>query len=128
MRNLDKYIIEKLQLNKDIKVEGSIMELAQDENYISTLNSKNILRIPFAKNYSEEIRDKEKMTEYKNKGSKPERLVNSIKDYAKLLRRFKIAINMKWYDCVEVFGNAIIERGYASKEAVCIYIHNTYEF
>lgn len=127
MRNLSKYIIEKLQLNKSITVESSIMELAQDEQWVKDNCKSGSISIPYV-NAGEDRRDWDKMNEYKHKGSKPQRLVNSIKDRDKLLRRFRIACQMKWYECVEAFGDAIIERGYYKKEQVILFIHNTYKF
>ena len=51
------------------------------------------------------------MRDYHTRHSKPERLVNSIKDNEKLVRRFAVAVNMKWDEAIDEFGKALADRG-----------------
>lgn len=54
--------------------------------------------------------DIDKMIDYYNKQSKPERLVKSISDQRKLIARWAVAIMMEWYECADVFENEIRTR------------------
>jgi len=125
MNNLTQYIIEKLHLNKNTDTKD-LLDKALDEEYIknipsitkTTMNRRGIMTEPS---------DWPKMQGYYKKGSKPERLVNSIKDDHKLLRRFATAIDMKWDDAVNVFGHAIIDRNIWNKDEVILYISKRYK-
>lgn len=63
-----------------------------------------------------------KMEGYKKKGSKPERLVSSIKDKEKLINRWNAAIDLDWKEAEEVFRQAIIDRGYYTDEELMTWI------
>jgi hypothetical protein len=54
--------------------------------------------------------DIDKMIDYYNKKSKPERLVKSISDRRKLLARWAIAVMMGWHECADVFEAEIRNR------------------
>lgn len=54
--------------------------------------------------------DIDKMIDYYNKQSKPERLVKSISDRRKLLARWAIAVMMEWHECADVFEAEIRNR------------------
>lgn len=54
--------------------------------------------------------DIDKMIDYYNKQSKPERLVKSISDPRKLIARWAVAIMMEWYECANVFESEIKNR------------------
>jgi len=127
MNNLSKYIIEKLHINKDTKVDNrELLDKALDEEYIKNIPSI-IKTVMNRKGITTEASDWPKMQAYYKKGSKPERLVNSIKDTQKLLHRFATAIDMKWNDAVNVFGHAIIDRNIWDEDEVIYYISRRYK-
>lgn len=66
------------------------------------------------------------MRDYHARHSKPERLVNSIKDNEKLVRRFAVAVNMKWDEAIDEFGKALVDRGIYKQEEVDKYIEVHY--
>lgn len=66
------------------------------------------------------------MRDYHARYSKPERLVNSIKDNEKLVRRFAVAVNMKWDEAIDEFGKALVDRGIYKQEEVDKYIEVHY--
>ena len=66
------------------------------------------------------------MRDYHIRHSKPERLVNSIKDNEKLVRRFAVAVNMKWDEAIDEFGKALVDRGIYKQEEVDKYIEVHY--
>ena len=66
------------------------------------------------------------MRDYHVRHSKPERLVNSIKDNEKLVRRFAVAVNMKWDEAIDEFGKALVDRGIYKQEEVDKYIEVHY--
>lgn len=68
----------------------------------------------------------DKMEYYKNKGSDPKRLAKSIKDKAKLINRWHIAILKNWIDCAVVFRDEIIDRGYATEDELDVFILSKY--
>ena len=115
MENISDYIYEKLRITKDTinDIEPTLIELASDEEYVKKIDSKKkyYFEIPGAE-------DVVKMKDYFNKGSKPSRLVNSIKNFTKMQRRFVCACKMKWEDAIEEFGNALIERYKMNKDSV----------
>lgn len=103
--SLDDYISEKLHLNKDIDVQRG--------------DSLENVRAPYI---YPEPKDREKMRYYHGKGSKPQTLVNTIKDGDKLRRRFAVAVDMKWTEAIEKFGDALVNRGIYKREEVDKYI------
>ena len=52
------------------------------------------------------------MKYYMDKGSKPERLVATIKNKEKLVKRWNAAMDLEWVDAANVFKEEIIKRGY----------------
>ena len=54
--------------------------------------------------------DFDKMRSYRDKGSNPERLVNSIKDHQKLIARWGVAIMIGWTEAAEVFEQKIRQK------------------
>ena len=63
-----------------------------------------------------------KMESYMKKGSKPERLVNSIKNQEKLIKRWIAAMDIDWQEAAEVFKDEIIKRKYYTEEELFAYI------
>jgi len=108
MKNISLYITEKLHIDKEVK---------------ATKPDLSNVRAPFI---GPERKDFEKMRDYHAKGSKPERLVNSIKDNEKLARRFAVAVNMKWDAAIDEFGKALVDRGVYRQEEVDKYIEVHY--
>lgn len=60
--------------------------------------------------------DYQKMEEYQKKGSDPDRLVGSIKDKGKLVRRWLVSLQMEWAEASSAFSDAIRDRGVLSDE------------
>lgn len=102
MKNLYDFIFEKLILSRDVQVTKKPSVRAPWINVMRT--------------------DTEKMNEYRRKGSKPSRLVSTIKDSEKLKRRFAVACNMKWNEAVNEFGKALVSRKIFTQEQVDAYI------
>jgi len=106
MKNFGQYILEKLKIDKNIE--------KQVEDPFATV--KDIFLPPVQKS------DRDKMTIYYNKGSKPTTLVNTIKDREKLLRRFRVALEMSWETAIRAFANGIVSRGYYTRDEINKYI------
>lgn len=121
MNSLSVYILEKLRINKDTKVSSDFPLIDKAKNIDP--NEKYSLKGTFA---WPERKDIEKMEGYKNKGSKPERLVNSIKDNEKLERRFVVACRFKWEEAIQVFGQALIDRNIRPEKDVVLCIKEKY--
>lgn len=108
MKQINNYITEKLIINKNTGSSNEKIKL----DTISAEDYRKIYRI-FADGLDrhwgldKHIR---KMTEYMNKGSKPDRLIKSIKDISKLVCRWVAAIELDWTDAFDAFGKAIAER------------------
>lgn len=127
MRQLVSFIQEKLKIGSKSKVnnfkkytDDEINELIQKytrDDVPSGLKMDMHYKTP-----QEEWKHKEKMEGYYKKGSKPERLVASIKNQEKLIKRWDAAMNIEWDDAVEVFKNEIIKRGYYTEENLFAYI------
>lgn len=103
MKHIFNYITEKLHLTKDA---------------CSQEKQKPVKRIYFMP----DKRDIDKMDYYKSKGSKPSVLVNSIKNGTKLGNRFAVAVSQGWTEAITVFGDALVDRGYYSREEIDQYI------
>lgn len=110
MKSLNIYINEKLVINKNSEIEK--------EQPKSSFSSRKIW-LPYP-----DHRDDMKMREYRKKGSNPDRLVASIKDKDKLLRRLRWAKENGWTSCARVFGNAAVTRGYYKQEEIDAYLNN----
>ena len=67
-----------------------------------------------------------KMKAYLNKGSKPQRLANSIKDIQKLIARWYVAILIEWVECALVFRDEIINRGYTTEDELDAFVLQQY--
>lgn len=102
MKNFNEYLIEKLVIDKDVEV-----------------SKKPNVKVPWIGVMQQDI---DKMKEYQRKGSKPLRLVNTIKDSEKLKRRFAVAVTMKWQEAIREFGKALVSRGIFSQEVVDAYV------
>ena len=108
MKQINNYITEKLIINKNTGSSNEKIKLDK----ISNSDYSTIHRI-FADGLNVHWGlDKhiEKMKGYMNKGSKPDRLIKSIKDISKLVCRWVAAIELDWTDAFDAFGKAIAER------------------
>ena len=114
MKALFDFIVEKLSINKNTIVD--------DETHVTktttTGASIKLPKIPLPK-----PEDNRKMKVYHDKNSKPRILVNTIKDKDKLLRRFGVAVDMDWKEAIKEFGNAIVARGYFTREEIDAFIN-----
>lgn len=124
MINIGEYILEKLKISRDSKMkieDAPLLDKALDPEYV-----KKVAPVRDRYTYSEAT-DYVKMEAYHNKGSNPQRLVNSIKDNSKLTRRFSVAIDLKWDEAINVFGQAIIDRNIWDEGDVVKYISKRYK-
>jgi len=71
--------------------------------------------------YTATEKDIQKMKDYFNKRSNPERLVKSIKDNNKLISRWLAAIKIDWKDAISEFAYAIESRKLMSKAEMVAY-------
>ena len=108
MKKISLYINEKLHIAKEVKTIKTDLS-----------NVKAPFIYPDSKAF-------EIMRDYHTRHSKPERLVNSIKDNEKLVRRFAVAVNMKWDEAIDEFGKALVDRGIYKQEEVDKYIEVHY--
>lgn len=121
MINLSEFILEKFKITKDIDTSYyTLIEKAEDEEYVKTIKGRSLWP-------EDELKDREKMQAYHDKGSKPSRLISTIKDNDKLFRRFCAAVRMKWEDAINDFGQALIDRNIYKEEDIIKYIFNYYK-
>ena len=124
MKTINQYIIEKFKLNANNITKG--LSDKEIDALIEKYKGKNINGSLYLDLYtqspSETSKHLYKMQEYQKKGSKPERLVSSIKNKTKLIGRWNAAMDMGWEDAANVFKQAIIDRGYYTEEDLNQYI------
>ena len=124
MINIGEYILEKLKISRDSKMkieDAPLLDKALDPEYVNKVSNARE-RYTYT-----EPSDYTKMEAYYNKGSKPQRLVNSIKDASKLVHRWAVAIDMKWDEAINTFGQAIIDRNIWSEPEVVKYLAKRYK-
>jgi len=120
MKNFKSFILEKLQ-----KINSKNSPDISKKRKLDTSNIRNAYYkvIPYTTtNPRNESMHYNKMHSYKDKGSKPERLINSIKTKEKLIMRWYVAIIIGWTDCALAFRDAIIDRGYLDADTLDLYI------
>lgn len=120
MKQIINYLTEKLKIGSQSKVNTD-----KDLRDLSDVEDGNFFELHY-KSPSEERRDWAKAEEYFNKKSKPERLVNSIKDRSKLVRRWFIYVMKGWEDAYQVFRDEIVKRGYYTEDKLDKHILNRY--
>lgn len=121
MINIAQYILEKFKISKDVDSSlKTLTEKASDEEYVKSLNAKSLWP-------ADDWKDRDKMKAYHDKGSKPSRLISTIKDNDKLFRRFCAAVRMKWEDAINDFGQALIDRNIYKEEDIIKYISQFYK-
>ncbi len=122
MINIAQYILEKFKISKDVDSSlKTLIEKASDEEYVKGLKSAKTLWP------EDDWKDRDKMKAYHDKGSKPSRLISTIKDNDKLFRRFCAAVRMKWEDAINDFGQALIDRNIYTEDTIIKYIFNYYK-
>ena len=122
MKDLNKYLIEGLKVNSKSKVNNNKNLRDVSSASISDVSSQICFKSP-----AEEAGHYNKMDMYFKKGSKPERLANSIKDKKKLMVRWYIAVTMGWTDCAVTFRQHIVDRGYANEDQLDNYVLTRYK-
>ena len=114
MKNLKSILLEKLVINKNTKVKKELSEDEVDDlikKYDHNIGLSLYYDLKF-KSQTAEMANKNKMKYYMDKGSKPERLVATIKNKEKLIKRWNAAMDLEWVDAANVFKEEIIKRGY----------------
>ena len=113
MKSINSFILEKLQINKNIASKATTVKID------TTKRNPNFDRIDFyaylstdpsSRYYKDSKKHIDKMTAYMNKNSNPPRLISSIKSFDKLCKRWYAAIILMWDDAILEFANAIVER------------------
>ena len=122
MRSIVKFINEKLHIGQ-FKKEQELSD-TEVEDLKDKLKNVNINGLVSDLSMTDAVKQKHKtkMEGYFNKGSKPDRLVSTIKDKQKLIARWREAIYLEWDQAVKVFTNEIINRNYYTKEQLQKYI------
>ena len=127
MYNLKDFIIEKLHVNKDMK--SNKKKEYSDEDIKDLLSKYTRNDIPsslkndmFFKTPQSEWTNMEKMRAYYKKGSKPERLVATIKNREKMIKRWIAAMDLEWEEAADVFKDEIIKRGYYTEQDLFIFV------
>ena len=120
MKQIITFINEKLKIGSKSKVNTNL-----GLRDLSDVKDGRFFELNY-KSPSEESRDWNKAAEYFRKKSKPERLVNSIKDRNKLVRRWLIYVQLGWEEAYQVFRDEIIKRGYHNEDELDKYILNRY--
>jgi len=119
MKNLFTYITEKFIINKNTKTDNQPIQapdkisIEKNKLFIDIRNQKDSLL----------YLDKKKLEQYYLKKSNPVRLIKSIKDQWKLLRRFYLSIfACKWPEYAIEAKKQLIIRGYYTRQEVEDYI------
>ena len=121
MKQIITFINEKLKIGSKSKVntDSGLRDL-------SDVKFKAFWEISF-KTSSMEHNEWNKVDEYFKKKSNPTRLVNSIKDRAKLVRRWWMFVSLGWEEAGQVFRSEIVKRGYYTEDELDKQILNRYE-
>ena len=119
---IDNQFFEVLKINSKSKVntDNGLRDL-------SDVKFKAFWEISF-KTPSMEHTEWAKVQQYFDKKSNPTRLVNSIKDRAKLVRRWWMFVSLGWEEAGQVFRSEIVKRGYYTEDELDKQILNRYEF
>ena len=121
MQTIVTFITEKLKIGSQSKVntDNGLRDL-------SDVKFKAFWEISF-KSPSVEHNEWTKVQQYFDKKSNPTRLVNSIKDRAKLVRRWWMFVSLGWEEAGQVFRSEIVKRGYYTEDELDKQILNRYE-
>jgi len=121
MKQIITFINEKLKIGSQSKVNTD-----KGLRDLSDVKFKAFWEISF-KTPSMEHNEWNKVDEYFKKKSNPTRLVNSIKDRAKLVRRWWMFVSLGWEEAGQVFRSEIVKRGYYTEDELDKQILNRYE-
>ena len=121
MQTIVTFITEKLKIGSQSKVNTD-----KGLRDLSDVKFKAFWEISF-KSPSMEHNEWNKVNEYFKKKSNPTRLVNSIKDRAKLVRRWWMFVSLGWEEAGQVFRSEIVKRGYYTEDELDKQILNRYE-
>ena len=121
MKQIITFINEKLKIGSQSKVNTD-----KGLRDLSDVKFKAFWEISF-KTPSVEHNEWTKVQQYFDKKSNPTRLVNSIKDRAKLVRRWWMFVSLGWEEAGQVFRSEIVKRGYYTEDELDKQILNRYE-
>ena len=121
MKQIITFINEKLKIGSQSKVNTD-----KGLRDLSDVKFKAFWEISF-KTPSMEHNEWNKVNEYFKKKSNPTRLVNSIKDRGKLVRRWWMFVSLGWEEAGQVFRSEIVKRGYYTEDELDKQILNRYE-
>jgi hypothetical protein len=110
MRRNNKVLYEKIMRNVSKEVKRALNE---DRNKFGRNVLYDWFKLGIGRENEDiiiERSDFDKMRSYRQKGSNPERLVNSIKDHQKLIARWGVAIMIGWTEAAEVFEQKIRQK------------------
>ena len=110
MKTINNFIIEKLKIGSQSKVNTD-----KGLRDLSNVKFKAFWEISF-KTPVVEHNEWTKVQQYFDKKSNPTRLVNSIKDRTKLVRRWWMFVSLGWEEAGQVFRSEIIKRGYYTED------------
>jgi len=121
MQTIVTFITEKLKIGSKSKVntDSGLRDL-------SDVKFKAFWELSF-KTPSMEHNEWNKVNQYFNKKSNPQRLVNSIKTRDKLVRRWWMFVSLGWEEAGQVFRSEIVKRGYYTEDELDKQILNRYE-
>lgn len=117
MKQIIEFLKEGLKINKNIKIDNK-----EHKDYSNIEVPGNLYLYLHFKDSKDRLKHYNKMQGYYKKGSKPSRLVNSIKEKEKLLKRWYFTIILGWEDAFIEFKDAIIDRGYATEDQLRAFI------
>ena len=121
MQTIVTFITEKLKIGSQSKVNTD-----KGLRDLSDVKFKAFWEISF-KTPSMEHNEWNKVNQYFNKKSNPQRLVNSIKTRDKLVRRWWMFVSLGWEEAGQVFRSEIVKRGYYTEDELDKQILNRYE-
>ena len=121
MQKIVTFITEKLKIGSQSKVNTD-----KGLRDLSDVKFKAFWEISF-KTPSVEHNEWTKVQQYFDKKSNPTRLVNSIKDRAKLVRRWWMFVSLGWEEAGQVFRSEIVKRGYYTEDELDKQILDRYE-
>lgn len=121
MQTIVTFITEKLKIGSQSKVNTD-----KGLRDLSDVKFKAFWEISF-KSPSVEHNEWTKVQQYFDKKSNPTRLVNSIKDRAKLVRRWWMFVSLGWEEAGQVFRSEIVKRGYYTEDELDKQILDRYE-
>lgn len=121
MQTIVTFITEKLKIGSQSKVNT---DKGLDD--LSGVKLNSMWEISF-KSPNAEHNEWTKVQQYFDKKSNPTRLVNSIKDRSKLVRRWWMFVSLGWEEAGQVFREEIAKRGYYTEKELDKYILNRYQ-